>query len=139
MIVSVSKIYYMATINVGNCAGRAVHDTRVDHRKLCALPRRRVVKAIGGRSSADAGCLGDLGTTISLPTRSARRGGNEFSTGRSRMAVDQLLEGIYPRGRRPAIEEAHCCNRQRHAVERHRVQFGSKGYFCSFVFGSRCH
>src|SRR5713226_4021205 len=57
-----------------------MHDTRIDHRKLCTKSRRSVTNAIRGRSAADAECLGNLGgtafagrvTTVSLRTPSAR-------------------------------------------------------------------
>ena len=57
IIVSVSKIYSIATVNIRIVAAGQLHDTRVDQRKLCALSRRRVVNAIRGRSSANADAL----------------------------------------------------------------------------------
>src|SRR5258708_23451639 len=81
MIVSVSKIYYAATINVGIApAGRCT--TLVSTTGNCACYRVEAWSTqIRGRSSADAERLGDLGdaelagnvTTVSPRTRSARR------------------------------------------------------------------
>ena len=44
IIVYVSKIYSIATVNIRIAAAGQLHDTRVDQRKLCALSRRRVVQ-----------------------------------------------------------------------------------------------